>query len=81
MIRFRLGICGQESHRSDAVSFLVHPVRNHMMSACSRIGDINFKHLAKEVPARFLHYQVATPPFQTVPYERMTKTSPPSGGG
>lgn len=58
MIRFRLGVCGQEFQRSDAVSFLVQPTGNHVMSACSSIGDINFKNLVKEVSARFLHCKV-----------------------
>ena len=58
MIRFRLGICGQESHKCDAMSFVVHPIRNHLMFACFGVGDINFKHLAKEVSARFLHCKV-----------------------
>lgn len=48
MISFRLGVCGQEFQRSDSVSFSVHPIGNHVTSACSSIGDINFELLVKK---------------------------------
>ena len=47
-------------HRRDAVSFLTHLIRKHIVSICFLTGDINFDHLVKEITARFFPCEVVT---------------------
>nr|KAF6429635.1 hypothetical protein HJG59_008997 [Molossus molossus] len=51
-IRFRLGSCWPEPHRSGAV-FSVHPLWSPCL-CCPTIGDPNFSHLIKGVSAKSL---------------------------
>ena len=44
----------QDYSISDAVSFLVHSIRRHIMSVCPIINNVNFDHLIKVVSAKFL---------------------------
>ena len=49
---------GQEDHKSYALFFLVHGIREDRMLICLLIGDVNLDRLTKVVSARCLHCKI-----------------------
>lgn len=38
----------------------VHPIRGHVVSLGPIVSDVDFDHVGKVVPTRFLHYDVTS---------------------